>query len=125
MTRYVAVKKNLAQSPTKCLYIAVYHTQLEVCHLLVLGLFNGAVSTSQFVHNFSYVTIEIYLFEIRPYSRPDLESTQPPTHWVPGALYPEVKQQRREADRSPTTSAELKNDGAIPTLPHTSSWFSP
>jgi hypothetical protein len=27
-----------------------------------------------------------------------------------------------EADHSPTSSAEVKNDGTIPPLPHTSSW---
>jgi hypothetical protein len=36
-------------------------------------------------------------------SRPALGSTQPPTKWVPG-----VKRQRREADHSLPTSAEVK-----------------
>jgi hypothetical protein len=39
-----------------------------------------------------------------------------------GAFPPEVKQPAREADHSPPSSAEVKNDGAIPPLPHTSSW---
>jgi hypothetical protein len=34
--------------------------------------------------------------------------------------YPGVKRPMREADHSPPTSAEVKNDGAIPPLPHMS-----
>jgi hypothetical protein len=34
-----------------------------------------------------------------------------------------VKRPRREADNSPSSSAEVKNGGVIPTLPHTSSWL--
>jgi hypothetical protein len=35
--------------------------------------------------------------------------------------FPWVKQPEREADHSPPSSAEVKNDGAIPPLPHISS----
>jgi hypothetical protein len=28
----------------------------------------------------------------------------------------------READHSPSSSAEVKNDGAVPALPHLSAW---
>jgi hypothetical protein len=41
-------------------------------------------------------------------SRPVLGPTQPPVQWVSGALSPGVKLQRREADHSPPTSAEVK-----------------
>jgi hypothetical protein len=41
------------------------------------------------------------------FSRPALESTQPPTQWVPGALSPGVKRPGHEAGHSPPTSAEL------------------
>jgi hypothetical protein len=41
-------------------------------------------------------------------SRPVVGSTQPPFHWVPGALSLGVKRQGREADHSPPTSAENK-----------------
>jgi hypothetical protein len=37
-----------------------------------------------------------------------LGPTQPPLHWVPGALSPGVKQPGREVDNSPPTSAEIK-----------------
>jgi hypothetical protein len=45
--------------------------------------------------------------------------THPPIQRVPGALPPGVKRPRREVDHSPTSSAEIKNIGAIPPLPHT------
>jgi hypothetical protein len=40
-----------------------------------------------------------------------------PIRWVPG-----VKRPGSEADHSPPTSAEVKSGGAIPPLPHRSSW---
>jgi hypothetical protein len=43
-------------------------------------------------------------------SRPVLGSTQPPIQWVPGALSPGVKRSGREADHSPPTSAEVKEN---------------
>jgi hypothetical protein len=39
-----------------------------------------------------------------------------------GALFPGVKRPGREADHSPPSSAEVKNGGAVPPLPYTSSW---
>jgi hypothetical protein len=52
-------------------------------------------------------------------SRSALEPTQPPPiQWVPAA-----KQQGREADHSPPTSAEVKQTWVCP-LPHTLSWRS-
>jgi hypothetical protein len=47
---------------------------------------------------------------------------QPPIQWVPRTLSLEVKWQRREADHLPPFSAEVKNVGVIPPLPHMSSW---
>jgi hypothetical protein len=41
-------------------------------------------------------------------SRPALGSTQPPIKWVPAALSREVKRPRREAEYSPSTSAEVE-----------------
>jgi hypothetical protein len=54
--------------------------------------------------------------------RPVLGPTQPPVQWVLGAVSPGVKRPLREADHSPRSSAEVKNGGVIPPLPHTSSW---
>jgi hypothetical protein len=51
--------------------------------------------------------------------------TQHPVQWVPGALSPGVKRQGCEADHSPPSSAEAKKGGAIPPLPHMSSWHRP
>jgi hypothetical protein len=47
-----------------------------------------------------------------------LGQTLLPIQWVPG----EGKRKGREADHSPPSSAEVKNGGAIPPLPHMSSW---
>jgi hypothetical protein len=47
--------------------------------------------------------------------------TQPPIQWIPGALSSGVKRPGREADHPPPSSAEVKNCGAIPPLPHMSS----
>jgi hypothetical protein len=33
-----------------------------------------------------------------------------------------LKRQEREGDHSPSSRAEVKNGGAMPPLPHTSSW---
>jgi hypothetical protein len=53
---------------------------------------------------------------------PILGLTQPPTRCLPATLSLGIKQSGREADDSPPRSAEVKNDRAIPPLPHTSSW---
>jgi hypothetical protein len=63
----------------------------------------------------------IFLFTIA--SRYALGPTQPPNQWVPGALSLGVKRPGREADRSPPSSAEVKElSGAIPPLPNTHTW---
>jgi hypothetical protein len=43
---------------------------------------------------------------------------------VPGAIPPGVKRPGREADHSAPTTVKFKNGGAIPPLPHMSSWHS-
>jgi hypothetical protein len=47
---------------------------------------------------------------------------QPPIQWVPGDFPLGLKRPKREADRSPPSSAEVKNYGTIFSLPNTSSW---
>jgi hypothetical protein len=49
-----------------------------------------------------------------------LGPNQPPIQWVPGCLSLWVKRPAREAD--PPSSGEIKNGGAVPLLPYTSSW---
>jgi hypothetical protein len=46
------------------------------------------------------------------------------SNWYRGALSTAVKRPGHEADHSPLSCAEVKNGGAIPTLPSTSSWRS-
>ena len=48
---------------------------------------------------------EIFLF-----SRPVMGPTQPPIHWVPGAMPSRVKRPGRQFDHSPPSSAEVKNE---------------
>jgi hypothetical protein len=54
----------------------------------------------------SHGRVKNFLFSTS--SRPALGSTQPPNQRVPGALSLGVKRQGREADHSPTASAEAK-----------------
>jgi hypothetical protein len=61
----------------------------------------------------------IFIFSIA--FRPLVGSTQPHFQWVPGAVSPAVKRQNCEADHSPPSTEEVKNGGATPPLPHTSS----
>jgi hypothetical protein len=46
-----------------------------------------------------------------------LGSTQPHIQWVPGALFPGVKRQGREADCSPPTIAEVKTMWIYTSIP--------
>jgi hypothetical protein len=59
---------------------------------------------------------EIFLFSTA--SRPPLKTIQPPIQWIAGALPLGIEQPGRETDHSPPVSAEVKNVGAIPPLPH-------
>jgi hypothetical protein len=50
-----------------------------------------------------------------------MEPTQPPVQWIQGAVSLGVNLPGRKTDRSSPSSAKVKNFGAIPPLPHTSS----
>jgi hypothetical protein len=63
-----------------------------------------------------------FLFSIA--SRPALRPTHSLIPWVLGALSQEVKRPGREADHSSSSSAEVRNGGAIPSLSRKSSWRS-
>jgi hypothetical protein len=52
-------------------------------------------------------------------TRPALGPTQPPIQWLPGVLSPGVKRPEREAHHSRSSSTEVKNSGAVLSLPHT------
>jgi hypothetical protein len=58
------------------------------------------------------------IFLLSKASKPALWYTKPPIQWVIGTLSPGVKRQKREADRSPLASAEVKNGGAILPFQH-------
>jgi hypothetical protein len=47
-------------------------------------------------------------FSLHHRAKMALGPTQPPIHWVPGALSLGVKRPGREADHSPPSSAEVK-----------------
>jgi hypothetical protein len=58
--------------------------------------------------------------EIFPFTtayRTALGSTQPPIQWVPGALSLGVKRPGSEADHSPPSSAEVKNEWSYTSTP--------
>jgi hypothetical protein len=50
-------------------------------------------------------------------SRPALEPTQPPIQWLPEALSLMVKRPDREADHSPPSSTEVKNEWSYTFIP--------
>jgi hypothetical protein len=52
---------------------------------------------------------------------PALGPTHLPIQWLPEAVSPKVKRQRREADHSPPFNVEAGNGGDIPPLSHVSS----
>jgi hypothetical protein len=62
------------------------------------------------------------IFLLTAESRTALRPTRHPIQWVPRALSQRVKRLGCEADHSPPSNADAKNGGAIPPLPHTSSW---
>jgi hypothetical protein len=64
--------------------------------------------------------VKIVLFSAA--SRPALGPNLPLVQWVLGAFSLWVKRPGSEADHSPPSSAEVKNGGVIPPLPHISSW---
>jgi hypothetical protein len=59
---------------------------------------------------------KIFLFSTS--STPAPGPNQPPIQWVSEAIFQGVERSERKADYSPPSSAEVKNDGAIPPLPH-------
>jgi hypothetical protein len=57
----------------------------------------------------------IYLFFKR--SKPDMGQTQPHIQFELGVISPKVKRPRREADHSPLSSTEVKNEWSHMPLP--------
>jgi hypothetical protein len=59
---------------------------------------------------------EIFLFSIA--SSPAVRPTQPPVQWALRAVFLGVKRPGCEADSPLPSSAKVKKDGPIPSLPH-------
>jgi hypothetical protein len=57
------------------------------------------------------------IFLFTTVSRTALGATQPPIQWVPRALSLGVKRLGREADHSPPSSAEVKNEWSYTSTP--------
>jgi hypothetical protein len=57
------------------------------------------------------------IFLFTTVSRTALGPTQPPVQWIPAALSLGVKQPGREADHSPPSSAEVKNECSYTSTP--------
>jgi hypothetical protein len=62
------------------------------------------------------------IFPLSTVSTLALGPNQPPIKWVLGALSLGVKRQGHEGAHSPPSHTEIVNGGAIPPVPHTSSW---
>jgi hypothetical protein len=84
-----------------------------------LSQYNDRLQTGGLGFDFWYDQ-EIFLFST--VFRLALGPTQLPIQWISGALSLLVKWPGREADPSPQSRVKIKNDGAEPPLPHTSSW---
>jgi hypothetical protein len=86
---------------------------------------NKILSFQLIIHNFPW-TIEVLGFDFRrelviffftTASRTALEPTQPPVQWVTVVLSLGVKRPEREADHSPPSRAEVKNEWSYTATP--------
>jgi hypothetical protein len=82
---------------------------LFLLRLIAFRCHGKGTSCSMFPYRDSQ-QVKIFLFSTA--SKLVMGPTQPPIQWVPG-----VKRPGRAADRSPQSSAEVKNGVAIPGLP--------
>jgi hypothetical protein len=97
----------------------------KACILYSVVIFYGnssvGIATSYGLDDLGSIPGREEMFPFSTSSRPALGPTQPPIQWVPEALSPGLKGPGREADHSPPSSADVKNGGVIPPLPHMSS----
>jgi hypothetical protein len=86
--------------PTKTLPVAAVHVEYLVSsgHFRIIGVLGPDFRQG----------LGIFLFTTA--SRTALGSTQPPIQWVTGSLSLEVKRPGSEAEHSPPSSAEVKNE---------------
>jgi hypothetical protein len=80
----------------------------------------NAVVRFEAIKYFDRSEILLYLFSTA--SRSALGPPQPPIQWIQKVISTELKSLGREADHSPSSSAEVKIHGAIPPVPYKSLW---
>jgi hypothetical protein len=81
-----------------CLSLHVYFIRLTFVFYIVNVLLHPEFTSRQ--------GLGLFILSV---SSPALGPTQPPLQWVPGALSPWVKRPGSEADRSPSSRAEVNN----------------
>jgi hypothetical protein len=76
------------------------------------------------LHNVRCFNVRSKIFLFSTASRLALGLTLLYVLWVPGVIFTRIKRPGREADRSPSSGAMVKNGVVIPPLPHMSLWQS-
>jgi hypothetical protein len=92
-------------------------TYVDICRIRDSSV---AIVASYGLDGWGSIKVERRDFLFSTASRLVLEPTHSSIQWVLGALFLGVTQPGREDDRSPPSGAEVRNDEAIPPLPHTS-----
>jgi hypothetical protein len=99
----------------QCHYVLKENVRPEIAQWYSSGLTGwmiGRFETQQGLGIFLFTTA----------SRLALGPSLPPIQWVPGAVYLGVKRSGCEADHSPQSSAEVKNEWNYTSTPHTPTW---
>jgi hypothetical protein len=122
----IDMSTNIVESPSarqnhSNFLIMPYHPELSPIELICVAL-NSQVSIAKYYGLDGRGSIPGRSKRLFFSTLQRLGPTQPFIQWVPGAFSREVKRPGREVDHSPPSSAEVKDGGTIPSLPHTSSW---
>jgi hypothetical protein len=103
--------KELSEYTIAFSYVALHVSATQVSH------YSNKLQTGWPGLN-SWKGQEIFLYSLA--SRLALGPTQPPIQWVFRTLSPGVRRPEGEDDHSSSLSAQVKNGGAMPPLPHIS-----
>jgi hypothetical protein len=102
-----------------CCWLLLSVKECMIPYSVMFWLLIGSVKSRYF----QYVSSGgVKNFLLSTSSRLALGLTQPHIQWVLGALSPGVKRPGREADHSPSTSAEVKKMWIYTCTPHMHSW---